>query len=126
MRLKPIRTDDEYEAAIREVERLWEAQPGTQDHDRLEVVATLVDQYESSRWPIGEPDPVEAIRFFIAQAGRTQNDLADVLGSRSRASEILHRQRRLTLPMIRKLTRAWSIPAECLISEYDLRVKKAS
>ena len=126
MRLKPIRTDHEYEEAVREIERLWDAQPGTEDHDRLEVLATLVDQHEDKRWPIKAPDPVEAIRFCMDQAGRTQNDLADILGSRSRASEVLRRRRRLTLPMIRRLTRAWQIPADCLIEEYDLDVQKAS
>ena len=126
MRLKPIRNDHEYEDAVRELERLWDAEPGTEDHDRLEVVATLVDQYENTRWPTGVPDPVEAIRFCMDQAGRTQNDLADILGSRSRASEVLHRRRKLTLPMIRKLTREWHIPAECLIEEYELDVKRAS
>jgi HTH-type transcriptional regulator/antitoxin HigA len=118
--LRPLRTDRDHAAAIREIERLWAAKPGTADHDRLEILGTLVDAYESLRWPIDLPDPIEAIRFHMEQRGLTQADLAALLGAASRASEILRRRRRLTLDMAWKLHRTWGIPAESLLQPYKL------
>jgi HTH-type transcriptional regulator/antitoxin HigA len=119
--VKPIRTDADHEAAVEEIESLWDAEPGTPAHDRLEVLGTLVDAYEASRWPIDVPDPVEAIKARMDAAGYTQSDLGRLLGSRPRASEVLNRQRRLTVEMAWKLHEAWAIPAESLIKPYDLR-----
>jgi HTH-type transcriptional regulator/antitoxin HigA len=82
------------------------------------VLLTLADSYEEQRWPVAASDPVEAIRFRMEQAGHTQSDLADLLGSESRASEILKRKRPLTLKMIWKLHEEWGIPAEILIRPY--------
>lgn len=113
--LRPLRTDRDHAAAVREIERLWAAKPGTPDHDRLEILGTLVDAYEARRRLIDLPDPVEAIRFHMGQRGLTQADLAALLGAASRASEILRRRRRLTLDMAWKLHRAWGIPAESLL-----------
>lgn len=123
--LKPIRSDADHAAAVAEIEALWEAEPGTPEHDRLEVLGTLVDAYEASRWPIEAPDPVEAIKARMEASGYTQSDLGRLLGSRPRASEVLNRQRRLTVEMAWKLHRAWSIPAESLIRPYDLRAPGA-
>ena len=119
--LKPIHSEADHAAAVEEIERLWDAEPGTPEHDRLEVLGTLVDAYESSRWPIDTPDPVEAIKARMDAAGYTQSDLGRLLGSRTRASEVLNRQRRLTVEMAWKLHTAWSIPAESLIKPYALR-----
>lgn len=124
--IKPIRTDEDHAAAVAEIERLWDAQPGTSEHDRLEVLATLVDAYEEKRWPIDLPDPVEAIKFRMEQAGYTQSDLSRLLGSRPRASEILNRQRHLTLDMVWTLSTEWKIPAECLIRPYPLSKRSAA
>lgn len=124
--LKPIRSDADHSAAVAEIEALWDAEPGTPEHDRLEVLGTLVDAYEASRWPIDAPDPVEAIKARMEASGYTQSDLGRLLGSRPRASEVLNRQRRLTVEMAWKLHRAWSIPAESLIRPYDLRAPGAS
>lgn len=119
--LKPIRTDADHDAAVREIERLWDAEPGTPEHDRLEILGTLTDAYEAARWPIDAPDPVEAIKARMDAAGYTQADLSRLLGSRPRASEVLNRQRRLTVEMAWKLHEAWAIPAESLIRPYKLR-----
>lgn len=118
--IAPIHTKAEYEAAVAEIENLWNAKPGTPDHDRLEVLGTLVDAYETKHFAIDLPDPVEAIKFRMEQSGLTQADLGKVLGSRSRASEVLHRRRALTLEMVRALNAAWKIPAEALVKPYQL------
>ena len=118
--VKPIRTDEDHAEAIAEIERLWSAEPGTIEHDRLEVLGMLVDAYEATRWPIEAPDPVEAIKSRMEQNGYSQSDLGRLLGSRPRASEVLARKRKLTVEMIHKLTNEWRIPAEVLIKPYRM------
>jgi HTH-type transcriptional regulator/antitoxin HigA len=120
MDIRPIRNAKDHAAALSEMDALWNAPKGSPEYDRLDVLATLVDAYESARWPIATTDPVEAIKAAMAFEGHTQEDLANVLGA-NRASEVLRRKRHLTLPMIRKLTAAWHIPPERLIGEYQLR-----
>lgn len=120
MDIKPIRTDADHAAAVAEIERLWSAAPGSPEHDRLEVLGTLVDAYEQTRWPIEPPDPVEAIKIRMEQAGYSQADLGRLLGSRARASEVLARKRRLTTEMIWTISRHWNIPAENLIRPYEV------
>ena len=121
MEVRPIRNDEDHVWAVREIERLWNAKPDSPEEDRLDVLATLVDDYESKRWPIDLPDPVEMIRFAMESGGRTPADLAVVLGSRPRASEILARKRPLTIPMIHALHTKWGVPAEALIAPYETR-----
>lgn len=116
--LRPIHTDADHAAAVAEIERLWDAAPGTPEHDRLEVLGILVAAYEDARWPIDPPDPVEAIKARMEQAGYTRGQLATLLGSQSRATEILSRRRRLTMDMAWKLSQAWKIPADTLIRPY--------
>ena len=118
--VKPIRTDEDHAEAIAEIERLWSAEPGTIEHDRLEVLGMLVDTYEAARWPIEAPDPVEAIKSRMEQNGYSQSDLGRLLGSRPRASEVLARKRKLTVEMIHKLTNEWHIPAEVMIKPYRM------
>jgi HTH-type transcriptional regulator/antitoxin HigA len=120
MTVRPIRNDEDHTAAMAEIARLWNAEPGTPAHDELEIIGTLVSQYEDTRWPLDAGDPVDAIRFRMEQAGLTQTDLARTIGSQSRASEILRRKRHLTIEMIWTLHRDWKIPAESLIRPYDL------
>jgi HTH-type transcriptional regulator/antitoxin HigA len=115
MRIHPLRTEADHAAAVARVEALWDSQPGTTEHDELEVLAVLISAYEDRRWPILPPDPVEAIRFHMEQNGFRQPDLARILGSESRASEILNRRRPLSVQMIKALHKAWSIPLESLI-----------
>ncbi len=116
MNIRPIRTEEDYEAALARIEALWDATPDSEEADELEVLATLVDVYEEKHEPIPPPDPVEAILFRLEQSGRTRKDLAEILGvGRGRVSEILNRRRGLSLSMIRKLARSMNIPAEVLI-----------
>jgi len=120
MDITPIRTDADHEAALREIEMLWGAAEGTPEGDRLDVLATLVEAYEDKRWPIADLDPVAAIEAAMAHEGRTRADLAALLGSKSRASEILRRKRALTLPMIRTIAGEWHVPERLLVREYAL------
>ena len=109
MEIKPIKTDADHEAALREIEALWGAADGTPEGDRLDVLATLVGAYEDGRWPLDEIDPVEAIEAAMAHEGHSRADLARLIG-KSRATEVLKRQRALTLPMIRRIAAAWHVP----------------
>jgi len=97
MNLRPIRNEADYREAIEESERLWDARPGTPERDRLEVLAMLVDVYEREKFPIGPPDPIEAIKFRMEQAGLTRNDLLPIFGSSGRVSEVLTGKRALTM-----------------------------
>ena len=115
--LKPIRSEAQYRAAVREIERLWDAAPRSPEHDRLEVLTTLVDDYEERHHPIYPPDPIEAIRFRMEQLGLDRKALEPAIGSRARVSEVLSRRRRLTLAMIRRLRDQLGIPADVLVGE---------
>lgn len=117
MAIRPIRTEADYDWALKEIEPYFEREPkrGAPEADRFDVLATLIEAYEAKHWPIGPPDAVEAIRFRMGQTGLGQADLARLLGSRSRASEILRRKRPLTLEQAWKLHREWHIPAESLL-----------
>ena len=115
MEIKPIRTERDYERALREVEQLMDAKPGTAEDDRLDVLATLIDAYESKHFPIDPPDPIEAIRFRLEQQGLDTRALVGVIGGRSRVYEVMNRKRSLTLEMIRRLHERFGIPAEVLI-----------
>jgi HTH-type transcriptional regulator/antitoxin HigA len=115
MEIKPIRTERDYERALREVELLMDAKPGTAQDDRLDVLATLVDAYESKHFPIDPPDPIEAIRFRLEQQGLDTRALVGVIGGRSRVHEVMNGKRALSLEMIRRLHERFGIPAEVLI-----------
>lgn len=121
MDVRPIRTDADHALALKEISRLWGAKSGSRDGDKLDVLVTLVEAYENARWPIEAPDPIEAIKAHMEMTGRSQTDLADLLGSRSRASEVLARRRALTLPMIAKISAAWHLPADLLVAVYPLK-----
>jgi HTH-type transcriptional regulator/antitoxin HigA len=113
--VKPIRTEAAYEAALIEIERLWGAKLGTPKGDRLDVLATLIDAYESKHHPIDPPDPIEAIKFRMEQQGLTRKDLEGILGTRTRIAEVLNRRRGLSINMIRRLHDKLGISAEVLI-----------
>ena len=128
MDIRPIRTDDDHRRALAEIEKLWGAADGTPEGDKLDVLVTLVEVYEEQRWPFKSRrrfDPVDVLHFAIDELGHTQAELARILGSRSRASEILSRRRPLTLEMIQKITARWKIPAELLIQPYRLAATAA-
>nr|CAD6409647.1 helix-turn-helix domain-containing protein [Rhizobium sp. Q54] len=115
MEPRPIRSEHDYEAALELLKRLWGAEPGTPEGDRLDLLITLIDMYESEHYPIDLPDPVDAIAFRMEQQGLTRKDLEPILGSRGRVAEILNRKRPLSLEMIRRLHAELDIPAEVLI-----------
>ncbi len=118
MRIKPIKTEADYEAALKEVERLFDANPGTAEADRLEVLTTLIEAYEEKRHEIPLPDPIEAILYHMESRGFTRRNLEPFIGSRARVSEILNRKRPLTMEMIRNLHDGLGISAEVLIQPY--------
>jgi HTH-type transcriptional regulator / antitoxin HigA len=123
MDLRPIRTDEEHRAALAEIEAYWGAPEGTEEGDKLDLLLALVEIYEAKRWPIAIDaplDPVDALRYAIEELGHSQAELAELLGSRSRASEILSRRRALTVEMIHKISEAWKIPADLLVRPYSL------
>lgn len=126
MEIKPIHTEQEYQAALRRLEEVWEAEPGTPESDELDVLSVLVEAYEDEHYPIHPPDPIEAIKFRMEQMGLTRRDLEPYIGPRARVSEILTRKRKLSLDMIRKLNEKLGIPAEILIAKYLLQSKEAS
>lgn len=115
MVIQPIRTSNDHDTALARIEALWDAQPGTPEHDEIEVLSVLVSAYEDTHWPVSPPDPVEAIKFHMDQNGFRQKDLASLIGGASRASEILNRRRPLTVEMIRAIHTAWSVPLESLL-----------
>jgi HTH-type transcriptional regulator/antitoxin HigA len=121
--IKPIRSEADYEAALAEVERLWDAPSSTPKGDRLEVLAALIDAYESEHHPMDPPDPIEAIKFRMEQQGLTRKDLEGILGSRTRIAEVLNRRRGLSIKMIRRLHEKLEISAEVLIRQSPLRPK---
>lgn len=122
MDIRPLRTEADYDWALAEVECYFDDQPevGTPEGDRFTVLSDLIEAYEAKHWPIGPADPIEAILYRMEIGGKTRKDLALLLGSQSRASEILKRKRALTLPMIHKLNQEWGVPAEVLITPYHL------
>ena len=118
MNIKPIRNEKDYQKALNRLELIFDAKKGTVKGDELEILSILIDQYENENFPIGMPDPIEAIKFRMEQMGMKQKDLAEVVGFKSRVSEILNKKRKLTLDMIRKLNTTLHIPTEVLIQDY--------
>ena len=121
MQIRPIKTKADHRAALKEIERLMDAKPGTPAGDRLEVLTTLVDRYESEHEAIEPPDPIEALQYHMESRSLTRRDLEPYLGSRARVAEVLNRRRALTIEMIRKLHQGLGISAEVLIRPYSVR-----
>jgi len=113
--LKPIRTGADYEAALVEMEVLWGAKSNSPEGDRLDILATLIDAYESKHYPMDPPDPIEAIQFRMEQQGITRKDLEPMIGTRARVAEVLNRKRSLSIGMIRRLHGRLGISADVLI-----------
>lgn len=118
MEIRPIKNEADYQAAVKEIERLFEALPDTPEGDRLEVLTTLVEAYEEKHYNIPMPDPIEAILYHLESRGLSRRDLEPYIGSRARVSEVLNRKRSLTMEMIRNLHKGLGIPAEVLIQPY--------
>src|SRR5947209_20386977 len=128
MDIRPIRSDKDHRAALAEIDKLWGAPAGTQEGDKLDILVMLVETYEERRWPLKSRrrfDPIDVLHYAIDELGHTQAELARILGSRSRASEILSRRRPLTLDMIQKITARWKIPADLLVQRYRVGASAA-
>ena len=121
MNIKPIKTKADHRAALKEIEALMAARPGTPEGERLDVLATLVDAWERKHVPMELPDPVEAIKFRMEQSGLTPKDLVPMIGQINRVYEVLNGKRALTLPMIRRLHKDLGIPAESLLGSSEDR-----
>lgn len=117
MNIKPIRTEQDYEAALRAVEPMFENEPGlgTPEGDYFEVMCLLIEDYEKKHYPIEPPSPIEAIKFRMDQQGLSVKDLEPAIGKSNRVYEILNGTRTLTLPMIRRLHAQLGIPLESLV-----------
>lgn len=125
MDIRPIKTENDYNAALKEAEQLFNAAPDSPEGDRLEVLATLIEAFEEKHYSIPLPDPVEAILYYVESRGLSRRDLVPFIGSRARVSEVLNRKRPLTIGMIRKIHRGLGIPAEVLIQPYSLEESAA-
>lgn len=122
MEIKPIRSEADYEAVLKEIEVLAESKPGTPEADRMDVLVTLVEAYEARHFPIPEPDdPVEVLEYYMESRGLSRTDLLPYLGSKERVSEILNRKRGLSLAMIRRLHDGLGIPADLLVRKQSPR-----
>jgi len=121
MQIKPIKTKNDYHAALKEIEALFEASPDTPEGDRLDVMTTLVEAYEEKNYNIPKPNPIDAIFYYIESRGLSRKDLEPCIGSSARVSEVLNRKRRLSIEMIRKLHKYIGIPADVLIKPYKLK-----
>ncbi len=115
MKIAPIKSELDYDAALAEIDRLMDAEPNTSRGDRLDVLVTLVEAYEAKRWVIDPPDPIDAIKLRMEQRGLTRRDLQRILGSRGRVSEIQNRRRALSVEMMRRLHQELAIPAESFL-----------
>jgi HTH-type transcriptional regulator/antitoxin HigA len=120
MNIKPIKSQQDYELAMVTIEKLWDAELGSTEADKLDILATLVESYEKQQFKIEAPDPVAAIKFRMEQQGLSDADLVPLLGQRSRVSEVLNKKRKLSISMIRNLHHQLKIPLESLISDYHL------
>jgi HTH-type transcriptional regulator/antitoxin HigA len=118
MAIRPIKTKKDYKSALDRLAVIFDAKPETSQGDELEILGILINTYEQEHYPIDYPDPIEAIKFRMEQLGYTQSDLANIVGLKSRASEILNKKRKLTLKMIRSLHRTLNIPTNVLIQNY--------
>jgi len=123
MNIKPIRSEKDYNLTLKRIELLMDSEPGSEAFDELEILTTLVENYEAKYYPIDTPDPIEAIKFRMEQEGLRQKDLVEIFGNKVRVSEILNKKRRLTLDMIRNIHKNLNIPFENLLNKYELKDK---
>ncbi len=120
MKLKPIKTQKDYKTALRRLEEIFDSPVNSEQGDEAEILTLLIDSYENEKYPIGEPDPVEAIKIRMEEMGFKQNDLIGISGEKGKVSEVLNRKRKLSLAMIRNLHKKLNLPHSVLIQEYKL------
>jgi HTH-type transcriptional regulator/antitoxin HigA len=121
--IKPIHNEQDYEAALRDLDVVFHAEPGTPEGERLEVLSVLIEAYENERHPIPPADPIETIAFYMEQNNLTVTDLGRLFGSKPHASEVLNRRRKLSLEMIRRLADEWKLPTDVLVRDSRLAPK---
>jgi len=124
MRIRPIRTEADHDAAVARIAELIGARPDTSEGEELDILATLVDAYEAKHHVIDAPDPIAAIQFRMEQQGLTRKNLEPLIGSRARVSEVMNRRRPLTLAMIRRVRNELGISADLLVGQTDLKHRK--
>ena len=120
MDIKLIKTEEDYQIALEQLDKIFDAAEGTPDSDQADILALLIDDYENIHYPIEAPDPIEAIKIRMEEMQLKQKDIASALGGKNRASEILNRKRKLTVDMIRNLTESLNLSASLLIKDYKL------
>ncbi len=125
LKLRPIRTEADYRAALDEIERLFDVELNTPECDLLEILTTLVEAYEEQHYPIEAPEPIDAILYYLESHGLSKNDLEPIIGSFREVEDILNRKTALTLEMIRRLHQQLGIPSDVLIQPYSLMKKSA-
>ena len=121
MDLKPIKTKRDYQAALKRADELWDASLGSVEADALDILTLLIADYETKLFPIADPDPIQFLEYVMESRELTRKDLEPYLGSRGRVTEVLNRDRPLTLPMIRRLSEGLGLPADVLVRRYELR-----
>ena len=124
MNIKLIKNDKDYQKALKRLEEIFDSKRGTPESDEADVLGLMIDEYENKHFPIGAPDPIEAIKIRMEELNLRQSDLAEALGGKNRVSEVLNRKRRLTLEMIRKLTKKLNLSPGLLIQDYQLTGEK--
>ena len=120
MDIHPLKTETDYDDALHEIERLFDAAPNTPEGDRLDILTTLVESYEAQHVPIPEPDPIEALKYYMESRGLTIRDLEPLLGNQHKILDVLERKRSFSLPMIRRLHDGLGMSADILIQPYKL------
>lgn len=120
MNIKPIKTEADYREALKQLEKIFDAPIGTPENDEADILSLMIDEYEKKHYPIEAPDPIEAIKIRMEEMQLKQVDLIDAIGSKGRVSEILNRKRKLTVEMIRNLSKRLSLSPELLITDYQL------
>jgi HTH-type transcriptional regulator/antitoxin HigA len=120
MNINPIKTEKDYSLALKRLEEIFDAKIGTPESDEADILGLMIDEYEKKHYPIEVPDPIEAIKIRMEEMNLKQVDLVEVIGGKSRVSEILNRKRKLTVEMIRKLTKKLNLSPELLINDYQL------
>ncbi len=120
MKIKLLKSESDYKLALKRLEEIFDAPIGTHDSDEADILGLLVDEYEKKHYPIEAPDPIEAIKIRMEEMQLKQVDLVDVIGGKSRVSEVLNRKRKLTIEMIRNLTKRLNLSLDLLISDYQL------
>jgi HTH-type transcriptional regulator/antitoxin HigA len=120
MNIKPIKSESDYKAALKKLEEVFDAKIGTPESDEADILGLMVDEYEKKHYPIEAPDPIEAIKIRMEEMQLKQVDLIDEIGGKSRVSEILNRKRKLTVEMIRNLTKRLNLSPGLLITDYQL------